>query len=238
VVKKIYESVDSTQSAHTDLDELEVLEDPSLEVIAPEETASLMIFPEVTEPSVRTLSVYGEITEERVRSTLATLNYLKQSGKREETPETESDNEEASKIITYEPIEFLISTEGGNVQDMFSIYDCMRNIEKECEIHTFGIGKVMSAGTLILAAGTKGKRKVGRNCRLMMHSVRGGHFGSIKELEVDMKEVRWYQEQFIKAMAEETSLSYKQVKNIFRRKTDTYFDAEQALKWGLADEIV
>ena len=42
----------------------------------------------------------------------------------------------------------------------------------------------------------------------------------------------------IKAMVAETKMDYKELKSIFRRKTDTYFDAEQALEWGLADEIV
>ena len=72
----------------------------------------------------------------------------------------------------------------------------------------------------------------------MLHSISGGHFGSLKELEVDIKEVRWFQDQYAKALAAETSLSERQIKNIFRRKTDTYFDAETAVKWGIADEVV
>ena len=121
---------------------------------------------------------------------------------------------------------------------MFSMYDCMRDIQKDCELHTFGVGKVMSAGILLLAAGTKGKRRVGKYCRLMMHSVKGGQFGSIKELETDIQEVRWYQEQFIKAIGEESKLDKKELKKIFQSQTDTYFDAKQAIEWGLADEIV
>ena len=124
------------------------------------------------------------------------------------------------------------------MQDMFSIYDCMRSVRKDCDIETLGVGKVMSAGILLLAGGTPGKRKVGANCRLMMHSVQGGHFGSIKELETDIREVRWYQQQLTKALLAETKLSIKQLKSIFRKKTDTYFDAEQAVAWGIADEIV
>ena len=72
----------------------------------------------------------------------------------------------------------------------------------------------------------------------MLHAVSGGHFGSLRELEVDIREVRWYQAQFAKALAIETKLSEKQIKAIFRKKTDTYFDAQQAVEWGIADEIV
>ena len=184
-------------------------------------------------PDVRSISAYGEINEEQGKFITTSLNCLKELGRKEEPNEKMEVPD-----ISYEPIDLLLSTEGGNVQDMFAIYDCMRDIRKECDINTFGVGKVMSAGILLLAGGSPGKRRIGRYCRLMMHSVQGGHFGSIKELETDIREVRWYQEQFIKALVEETKLSYKELKAIFRKKTDTYFDAEQAVAWGIADEIV
>ena len=198
------------------------------------ESANLMFFPDMSnEPNIRTITVYGEINEERSKGCVTLLNLLKESGR------TTEEHEETKELETsFEPIDFLVSTEGGNVQDMFAIYDCMRDVQQECEVHTFGLGKVMSAGILLLAAGTKGKRKVGKHCRLMMHSVQGGHFGSLKELETDIREVRWYQDQFIKAIAAESNLDCKELRSIFRRKTDTYFDAEQAVKWGIADEIV
>jgi len=72
----------------------------------------------------------------------------------------------------------------------------------------------------------------------MLHSVSGGQFGSLKELEVDLREVRWYENQFIKSLANESKLKESEIKEIFDRKTDTYFDAEQALEWGIVDEIV
>ena len=204
---------------------------------AEKELPNVLMLPDFpSEPSIRTIGIYGEIDEEHCRSIVGGLYLLKDLGKTSEIKIDENTDEE-SETITYKPIDLFISTEGGNVQDMFSVYDCMRDVKKDCEINTLGIGKVMSAGVLLLAAGTKGKRRVGRNCRLMMHSVMGGHFGSIKELETDIREVRWYQRQFIKALAAETNLEEREVKNIFRRKTDTYFDAEQAVEWGIADVV-
>jgi ATP-dependent protease ClpP protease subunit len=114
----------------------------------------------------------------------------------------------------------------------------MNSIKKTCGIHTIGLGKVMSAGILILANGTGGKRKVGKNTRLMLHSISGGDFGSIRQLENNIKEVKWYQDNYIKALVECSNMSSRQLKAIFRKKSDTYFDAEQAIKWGIADEIV
>ena len=188
--------------------------------------------PMILEPPLRTYGIYGEINEEQGRNVTLALHLLRDTG----FIEGIEDDKDAEG--SYDPIDLIISTEGGNVQDMFSIYDCMRAIKLDCDIQTFGVGKVMSAGILLLAGGTKGQRKIGKHCRLMMHSVQGGHFGSLKELETDIREVRWYQEQFIKALVEETKLSYKELKTIFRKKTDTYFDATQAVKWGIADEIV
>ena len=198
---------------------------------APDEQPIIM-FPSLgPESYIRSFSIYGEINENQGREATQALQLLhdKICAERsaQEDPETPCD-----------PIEFLVSTEGGNVQDMFSIYDCMRSVRRDCDIETFGVGKVMSAGILLLAGGTPGKRKIGKHCRLMMHSVRGGHFGSIKELETDIREVRWYQEQLTSALVEETSLTLKELKSIFRKKTDTYFDAKQAVAWGIADEIV
>jgi len=197
-----------------------------------EEKTKLIMFPDLfAESTVRTSGIYGEINEERSKATIASLFQLKTI--------TPTNNEEEEKDPEPPlPIDFIISTEGGNVQDMFAVYDCMRDIQKDCELHTFGLGKVMSAGILLLAAGTKGKRRVGKYCRLMMHSIQGGQFGSIKELEIDMREVRWYQEQFIKAIGDESKLDKKELKKIFASQTDTYFDAKQAVEWGLADEII
>ena len=196
------------------------------------EKTKLVMFPDFfTESTVRTSGIYGEINEERSQAIIASLFQLKSI-----TPTINEEEEKDPEPPL--PIDFIVSTEGGNVQDMFAVYDCMRDVKKDCELHTFGLGKVMSAGILLLAAGTKGKRRVGKYCRLMMHSIQGGQFGSIKELEIDMREVRWHQEQFIKAIGEESKLDQKELKKIFKSQTDTYFDAKQAVEWGLADEIV
>jgi len=200
----------------------------------------LIIFPNSDPDSKsRTLGVYGEVNEEHCKGVVSGLHYFRDTGKVEEYEETETEEEKEPEVkISYLPIDLIVSTEGGSVTDMFAVYDCMRDVRKTCDINTFGIGKVMSAGILLLAGGTPGNRRVGRHCRLMLHAVSGGHFGSLKELEVDIREVRWYQAQFTKALASETKLSEKKIKAIFRKKTDTYFDAEQAVEWGIADEVV
>jgi len=199
----------------------------------------LIIFPTPDlESKSRTLGVYGEVNEEHCKATVSGLYYFRDTAEVEEVKESDDKDKEPEVTKSYLPIDFIVSTEGGSVTDMFAVYDCMRDVRETCDIQTFGVGKVMSAGILLLAGGTQGKRRVGRHCRLMLHAVSGGHFGSLKELEVDIREVRWYQAQFAKALAIETKLNEKEIKAIFRKKTDTYFDAEQAVEWGIADEVV
>jgi ATP-dependent Clp endopeptidase proteolytic subunit ClpP len=188
----------------------------------------------------RVSGLYGEVTDDNCRTLISSLYYFRDTGKIQEEPEDQETDLETKTdpVVSYTPMDFLVSTEGGSVQDMFAVYDCMRDIKKDCDIRTFGIGKVMSAGVLLLAAGTKGSRRVGKSCRLMLHAPSGGQFGSLKELEVDIREVKWYQDQFVKALAQESNLSERKIRGIFRKKTDTYFDADQAVEWGIADEVV
>ena len=200
----------------------------------------LFVFPDLpSEIKNRTAALYGEVNEEQCKLLLGSLYYYRDAI-RAETEETELLEQSGSDSIPPKPspIEIVISTEGGSVHDMFAVYDCIREVKKECKIHTLGVGKVMSAGVLLLASGTKGLRSVGKHCRLMLHAVSGGQYGSLKELAIDLKEVKWHQEQFIKALTSETKLTEKKIRSIFRKKTDTYFDAEQALEWGIVDEII
>ena len=140
--------------------------------------------------------------------------------------------------VGYDPIDFILSTHGGSASDMFAIYDVMRDVRQDCAISTFGIGKVMSAGVLLLAAGTKGERKIGKNCRVMMHSVIGGNSGPIFNLENEMNEVRATQERYIAALKAETKMTIKQINNFFNRHVDIYLSAEEAVKLGIADIVV
>ena len=68
-----------------------------------------------------------------------------------------------------EDIEFFISSSGGSLTEMFTIYDLMELVKRRRDIATFGYGKIASAAVPILAAGTKGKRYIAKNSRVMLH---------------------------------------------------------------------
>ena len=189
------------------------------------------------EPEMRSMSIIGDITEELSKDILASLWYLNNNAKVEELVDPEDPEcEETKEVIR--PIEIIVSTNGGNADEMFGIYDAMRWIRREVEIETFGLGKVMSAGTLLLAAGTKGKRKIGKHCRVMIHSVIGGSIGPMHQLDNEMKEVKAIQESYIKAVCEETNLTERKLRSLLKKKINIYLTAEEAVKHGFADIII
>ena len=121
---------------------------------------------------------------------------------------------------------------------MFALYDIMRQVEPQTEIHTIGMGKVMSAGVLLLAAGTKGKRKIGKNCRVMIHSVIAGNHGSFHNLLNEMEAVEHLQKMYTDCLVAETKMTKNQLKNMLERKVNVYLSAEEAVKLGIADIII
>ena len=96
----------------------------------------------------------------------------------------------------------------------------------------------MSGGVVLLAAGEKGHRKIGANCRVMFHGVQAGHAGTIYNLENEMEEAKWTQKRYIDALVEETNMTAKYLKKLVDRKLNVYFSAEQAIELGIADEII
>jgi len=183
------------------------------------------------ESTMRVAELYGEINEEMGSNIVASMLILKDTGRK-------TVQEEDKVIETYDPFELFISTPGGTAVDMFAIYDTMRMVKEDCEIHTVGLGKVMSAGVVLLAAGTKGKRKIGANCRVMIHSVIGGHHGSIQNLENEMEEVRWVQDQYNKALCAETDLTPRMLKRLLSKNVNIYLTAQEAVDYGIADIII
>lgn len=178
---------------------------------------------------LRVVGLFGDVNEQSCAEVAQNLLVLSKQG---EIPK----NDRKDKF-THSPIEFYVNTHGGSASDMFAIYDMMRETKKKCEIHTIGVGKIMSAGVLILAAGTKGKRKIGANARVMIHSVLGGSEGPLFNLENEMNEIRFVQERYTKALIKETNLTPKAMKRLLEKHVNIYLSAEEAVKYGIADEV-
>jgi len=187
-------------------------------------------------PKVRVIGMIGHVDEDKSAEVIYGMLLMKKTSRKEVLVDEEDPLKGIETVC--EPFEIIISTYGGSAFEMLGIYDMMRQVREECEISTHGIGKVMSAGVLLLAAGTKGKRKIGENCRVMIHSVIGGSHGAIHDLENEMEEIKWMQDRYIKILASETSMTERYIKNLLKRKVNVYLNAEEAVELGIADIIV
>jgi len=175
-------------------------------------------------PEARSIMFVGEVTDDRAADLISALLVLSQT--------KDPDAERA------EPIKLYVSTYGGSADEMFGIYDVVNFCKKFCDIETIGLGKVMSAGTLMLASGTKGKRKIGKHCRVMIHAVNGGQVGDIHNLQNELEQTVSLQDSYIQAMSHETNMTKRQIQTLINRKVNVYLTAEEAIEKGLADEIL
>ena len=175
-------------------------------------------------PDVRSMMLFGEVDEEKSTDLIVGMIMLTDGIPTSERP--------------LDPIKFYISTYGGNADDMFALYDMMSVTKEKCVIETIGLGKVMSAGVLLLAAGTKGHRRIGQHCRVMIHSVAAGNMGDLHNLQNEMDAIRSLQDDYIEALVENTNISRKQMKKLLDRKVNVYLTPEEAVEYGIVDEII
>jgi ATP-dependent Clp protease, protease subunit len=133
------------------------------------------------------------------------------------------------------PIKLIVSTYGGSVDEMFSLYDVMKYVP--CPVHTIAIGKVMSAGVLLVAAGSKGNRLIGKSTRIMVHPISAGMEGTVFTMENEMAETRRMQQLMEELLLAETKMSKAQLQAIMKKGHDTYLTAKEAVKLGIVDAI-
>lgn len=138
--------------------------------------------------------------------------------------------------INHKPIHMVISTYGGSVDEMFSLYDTIKFLP--CPVHTIALGKVMSAGVLLLASGVKGNRMIGKSARIMIHPVSGGMFGNVFEAMNEASEHTRLQKLMEEALVKETKMSPREVDRLMRAGHDCYITPEKAIKLGIVDKIV
>ena len=145
--------------------------------------------------------------------------------------------EQVSALEAYDvskPITVYVDTYGGSVDAALSIYDAMSICA--CPIRTIGIGKIMSAGVLILAAGDKGNRFITQNARVMIHQVSGGANGTAKDIGIAVKEINRQQDVFVDILAKHTGKTKTQILTDMGR--DKYMTSTEALNYGIIDGVV
>lgn len=127
-----------------------------------------------------------------------------------------------------------IDSPGGSVKSGLSMVDVMNYIS--CDIRTVNTGMAASMGSILLGAGTKGKRSTLRFSRTMLHQSSGGFGGNIQDAEISMKEWQKLNDILFTLLGEYCSKDPEQVKKDASR--DLWLDSQEALEYGIVDEIV
>lgn len=194
-------------------------------------------------PGMRMITLYGDLDEKKAHEIVSDLFAFNEMKALIETQLKTMDSKTKKQLVGHlahkDPIKFLISTFGGNAVDMFGIYDTIKMLkDNDIPVHTVGSGKVMSAGVLLLAAGEKGHRAIGRNCRVMVHPVVGGAHGPSHDIQNEVEEILQTQKQYVECLANETKLSISRLNKLISEKRNIYLSAEEAIKYGIADKVL
>ena len=131
-------------------------------------------------------------------------------------------------------IYMYINSPGGIVTSGFGILDTMNYIKPN--VSTICMGQAASMAAVLLASGTKGKRMILENARVMIHQPLGGVSGQASDIEIHTKEILYLKDKLNKILSDNTGQSIKTIEKDTNR--DNFMSSETALKYGLVDEII
>src|ERR1700761_2519852 len=131
-------------------------------------------------------------------------------------------------------ISLYINSPGGVIYSGLAIYDTMRFIKPDEQTICFGVA--MSRGSLLLMAGTKGKRMALPNSRILIHQPSGGFQGQASDIEIHARETLAIRERLDEIYAEHTGQTKERVREDMER--DRFFTADQAKEYGLIDRVI
>jgi len=131
-------------------------------------------------------------------------------------------------------ISLYINCPGGSVTDGMAIYDTMNFLQ--CDIVTYCVGQAASMATLLLAAGTKGKRYALPNSRVMMHQPTGGATGQTSDISIAAKEILRWRAQMNELLAHHTNKTAAEIASDSDR--DFYLTAKEAMEYGVVDKVI
>lgn len=131
-------------------------------------------------------------------------------------------------------IHFYLNSPGGDVAATLAVYDTMQILS--CPVATYCVGQAASGAAVLLAGGTKGKRHILPNARVMLHQPYGGVQGQISDIEIQANEIIRYREVLNQILATHTGQPIEQIAKDTDR--DFFMGAEEAKKYGVVDDIV
>ncbi|MBM09137.1 MAG: ATP-dependent Clp endopeptidase, proteolytic subunit ClpP [Magnetovibrio sp.] len=131
-------------------------------------------------------------------------------------------------------IAFYINSPGGIVSSGLAVYDTMRYIRPD--VSTVCVGQAASMGSMLLCAGTPGKRYALPNSRVMVHQPSGGAQGQATDIEIQAREILKLRERLNSIYVEHTGQSLKTIEKAMDR--DNFMNSEEAKDFGLIDQVV
>jgi len=131
-------------------------------------------------------------------------------------------------------IAFYVNSPGGVVSAGLAIYDTMQYIRSP--VSTVCIGQAASMGSLLLAAGAKGKRYALPNARIMLHQPSGGAQGQASDIEIQAREILILRDRLNEIYVRHTGRTLAEIETKLER--DSYMSAEEAHGFGIVDQVV
>ena len=194
------------------------------------ETTDLGLIPMVIEQSgrgERAYDIYSRLLKERVVFLVGPVNEVTANLIVAQLLFLESDNPDKD-------ISFYINSPGGMVSAGLAIYDTMQFVKPD--VSTLCIGQAASMGSLLLAAGAKGKRYCLPNSRVMIHQPMGGFQGQASDVEIHAKEILFLKNKLNEIMARHTGQKIETIDKDTDR--DNFLSADQAVQYGLVDKVL
>lgn len=133
-------------------------------------------------------------------------------------------------------VQLIVNSIGGEISEgwmLVDLLDCIR-----MDVRTVGMGEICSLGTMLVAAGTRGKRVVSASCSLMIHGFSMGMEGNRQQLIDTFGFVEREHEREIEFWVQRSNLKREDVSKLFLDGRDHYFTPKEALQLGIIDEIV
>ncbi|MFH2144922.1 MAG: ATP-dependent Clp endopeptidase proteolytic subunit ClpP [Candidatus Omnitrophota bacterium] len=131
-------------------------------------------------------------------------------------------------------INVYINSPGGIVTAGLAIYDTMQFVK--CDVNTYCVGQAASMGAVLLAAGTKGKRFILPNARVMIHQPWGGVQGAAADINIQAKEILKMRDRINKILSGHTGQPLEKIEKDTDR--DYFMSAQEAAAYGLVDKVI
>lgn len=131
-------------------------------------------------------------------------------------------------------IQIYINSPGGSVTAGMAIYDTMRHVK--CDVSTICVGLAASMGAFLLAGGTSGKRFSLPNAEIMIHQPSGGAKGQATDIQIAAQNIQRTKNKLNELLAANTGRTLEEV--TYDTDRDNFMSAEEALEYGLIDQII